>query len=90
MSGLRFPIEPRMIPVTKVARRLGVPVKVFEEKREALESRGFPKPDPDLGTYCLQAVDDWIDARNGLNRPGQPMSPQAAMKDAVRGRAWGT
>lgn len=87
-ASIRFPIDPRMIPPAKVARRLGVTEAVFVAKLAELESSGFPKPDPVLGNYCLQAVDSWIDGRAGLSRPGDPFSAQVEMLQAVRGRSW--
>lgn len=85
---VRFPVQPRMVAPEKVARRLGVTVANFAEKRRDLESQGFPKPDAILGTYCLEAVDNWIDSRAGLHRPDDPISAQAAMMRSVRERAW--
>lgn len=85
---IRFPLDPRMVPAAKVARRLGLPAARFAELRAALEASGFPRPDPILGTWCLQAVDNWIDARAGLQPGGAGASPVAEMKAAVRARAW--
>jgi hypothetical protein len=87
--GFRFPIEPRMVPGPKVARRLGLTVAAFEERLPALMDAGFPRADPILGTYCLQAVDNWIDERAGLRTPGSQMNPVADMKSAIRAEAWG-
>ena len=68
MSGVRFKIEPRLIPVTLVARRLGISLGEFEKKLPALLADGFPAAIPILGTYHLEMVDRWIDARH-LNQP---------------------
>lgn len=87
-TSVRFPVQPRMVGPEKVARRLGVTLAAFHEKRDELESSGFPRQDPVLGTYCLEAVDRWIDARAGLNRDDDPASAQAAMLRSVRERAW--
>lgn len=86
--GIRFPIDPRMIAPEKVARRLGVTTAVFAEKRAALENNGFPKPDPVLGNYSLQAVDSWIDARAGLTPAGGLVSDPAVIEQRIRTRAW--
>ena len=86
--SVRFPIQPRMVPPEKVARRLGVTPVVFAEKRQALENSGFPQPEPVLGNYCLEAVDKWIDLKAGLTRADDPASAQAAMLRAVREKAW--
>ena len=85
---VRFPIQPRMVAPAKIARRLGITVPVFVEKRTMLEREGFPRPDPVLGTYCLEAVDRWIDARHGLGSLADPLSAQAEMMAAVRSRPW--
>ncbi|MEO5323076.1 hypothetical protein PV773_07115 [Mesorhizobium sp. CC13] len=85
---IRFPIQPRMVPPSKIARRLGITMATFLEKRAELEHSGFPKPDTILGNYCLDAVDQWIDGRAGLSRPGDPLSAQVEMLQAIRGKAW--
>ncbi len=87
-ASIRFPIQPRMVGPEKIARRLGVTLTAFREKRHELEQQGFPKPDGVLGTYCLEAVDRWIDQRAGLMREDDPASAQAAMLRSVRERAW--
>lgn len=87
-TSIRFPIQPRMVGPEKIARRLGVTLTAFREKRHELEQQGFPKPDGVLGTYCLEAVDRWIDQRAGLMREDDPASAQAAMLRSVRERAW--
>jgi len=86
--SVRFPLDPRLIPPEKVARRLGVTPAVFAAKLDELRAQGFPQPDPVLGNWCLDAVDRWIDERAGLVREGDPLSAQAAMRRAVRERAW--
>lgn len=42
-----------------IARLLGVTAEEFEQLRAALESRGFPGPDPTTGRYCVEAVERW-------------------------------
>ena len=87
-ATIRFPIDPRLVPPVKVARRLGVTFAAFMERLPELERAGFPKPDPVLGNYCLEAVDGWIDRWAGLIREDDPVSAQTAMLRAVRERAW--
>lgn len=87
-TSIRFSIQPRMVGPEKIARRLGVTLTAFREKRHELEQQGFPNPDGVLGTYCLEAVDRWIDQRAGLMREDDPASAQAAMLRSVRERAW--
>ena len=85
---IRFPIEPRLVPPEKVARRLGVSYAMFKEKLPELNGNGFPKPEPVLGNYCLQAVDRWIDARAGLTPVGTAVSDPAQIMERVRAKAW--
>jgi len=85
---IRFPVDPRMVPVEKVARRLGVTPAEFAEKRAALEAAGFPAPEPILGTWCLDAVDRWIDSRAGLTKPGVAVSDPAIARERIRQQAW--
>lgn len=85
---IRFPIEPRLIPPAKVARRLGLTPSTFATKLPELVAAGFPQADPLLGNYCLQAVDDWITARAGLSAANDSGSAQSEMLRAVRSKAW--
>jgi hypothetical protein len=85
---LRFPIDPRLIPPSKVARRLGISEAVFEQKRPALTSAGFPEPDPLLGNYSLEAVDKWIDHLAGLTRHGEAVSDPSIIRERIRQRGW--
>lgn len=85
---IRFPVDPRMVPPEKVARRLGVTLAAFDAKRLDLEREGFPKPDGVLGTYCLEAVDKWIDRRAGLMPANGPVSDPALVLEMAGQRAW--
>jgi hypothetical protein len=66
-NSIRFPVTPRDIPPEKIARRLGLTPSRFDELKERLFARSFPRPDATTGNYDLQAVDAWMDARSGLN-----------------------
>src|SRR5687768_1217557 len=66
-NTLRFPVEPRDVPPIKIARRLGITLAQFEECKDRLFARLFPRPDPTTGNYDLRAVDAWMDARSGLD-----------------------
>ena len=57
-------IEPGDIPPSAAARRLGLALDTFQAKRDALERRGFPKPDPTTELYDLDAIDAWRRARH--------------------------
>ncbi len=41
-DSIRFPVEPRLVPVQKAARRLHLTEAEFREKLEALLRVGFP------------------------------------------------
>lgn len=85
---IRFPVQPRLVPAEKIARRLGVTSAVFAEKLPDLCAHGFPAADPVLGTYCLEAVDKWIDARAGLTTSGAAVSDPNSIMERVRQKAW--
>lgn len=51
-----------------VAKRLGITPDRLRTKRDQLERDGFPLPDPIIKLYCKEAVDEWIDRRNGIRR----------------------
>ncbi|WP_246693788.1 hypothetical protein [Methylobacterium sp. WL18] len=57
--AVRFRIEPAYAPPEKIARRLCLTPRAFEECRVQLLARGFPRPDETTGMYDLEAVDRW-------------------------------
>jgi hypothetical protein len=61
---MRFAVEPRDIPPSIAARRLGLTLADFNTFLPNLISRGFPTPDPDTGHFDLFAIDKWCDARH--------------------------
>ena len=61
---MRFAVEPRDIPPSIAARRLGLTLTHFNAVLPNLISRGFPTPDPDTGQFDLFAIDKWCDARH--------------------------
>ncbi|MFH6783040.1 MULTISPECIES: hypothetical protein [Methylobacterium] len=62
--SIRFWVEPGDIPAEKVARRLHLTPAQFDAVRPRLFIRGFPRPDPDTGMYCLEAIDRWRHLRH--------------------------
>jgi hypothetical protein len=64
--SIRLRVDPRDVPADKAARRLGLTVAAFEDVKDRLFARGFPRPDPDTGLFDLKAIDDWMDRRSGL------------------------
>lgn len=65
-SQIRFPVDPRMVPAVKAARRLHLTEAEFERILPRLLLRGFPRADPDIGNYDLKAIDAWLDAQMGV------------------------
>ncbi|QBF32166.1 AlpA family transcriptional regulator [Thalassococcus sp. S3] len=65
-----------------VASRLGVSLDTFYRKRESLEEKGFPKPDPLLNLYNKADVDAWNETRrqiknaNGSSSTGSEAGPR--------------
>ncbi|WP_244496348.1 hypothetical protein [Methylobacterium indicum] len=47
-----------------MARRLHLTPAQFDAVRPRLFMRGFPRPDPDTGMYCLEAIDRWRHLRH--------------------------
>ena len=65
-SAIRFPVDPRLVPAQKAARRLHLTESDFLTKLSALQRIGFPAACPVTGHYDLQAIDAWLDRRAGL------------------------
>lgn len=86
--GVRFPIQPRLVDQAKVARRLGITEAVFGALLPDLLAAGFPKPDPLIGNYSLEAVDRWIDARVGLTVAGGLVTDPAVIAERIKQRVW--
>lgn len=70
--GIRFHVQPRCVPPAVAARRIGVTEARFAIVVSALEEHGFPLPDPVTGNYDLEAIDRYIDRRNGELLAKQP------------------
>ena len=64
--GVRYRIDVRGISKDKVARRLGKTPAQFDLIEQALYAEGFPRADPIVGTWNIDAVDAWWDRRSGL------------------------
>lgn len=73
-----------MIGPEKVARRLGVTLAVFNEKLPELLRNGFPRCEPILGVYSLEAVDRWIDQQYGLTAG----PPKIDIQERLRSIDW--
>lgn len=65
MPRPRYHVDPRAVPVSAVARRLGVSEAEFNAKVPALIAKhGFPRPLPIFGTFDLIALDRWMEKQN--------------------------
>jgi hypothetical protein len=65
-ASLRYRVDPRCVPASKAARRLGLTLVEFDRLKTALFAEGLPQPDAVTGLYDLVAIDAWQDARSGL------------------------
>lgn len=63
--AVRFPVEPRLIPPMKAARRLHLTLSEFSAIQHALQRAGFPAPCSITGHYDIVAIDAWIARRSG-------------------------
>lgn len=80
-ESVRFPIKPRLIPATKVARWLHLSMDEFRQLLPALRLEGFPAACPVTGHYDLIALEAWQDKRSGLSG-GLPVEDRAALMRA--------
>jgi hypothetical protein len=74
-AAIRFPVEPRLVPAQKAARRLHLSFSEFRDKLAELRIAGFPPPCPVTGHYDLKAIDIWLDCRSGLAASASTPSP---------------
>lgn len=84
-ASIRFKVEPRLVPATAAARRLGLAVDDFLAKLPDLRREGFPPAVPVAGNFDLVAIDDWLDRRAGLaSRDAAAVDAAALMHDRLR------
>jgi hypothetical protein len=69
---IRFRVAPRDVPPVKAARRLHLTLVEFEEKKQELFRRNFPRPDETTGMYDLVKIDQWMDARGSVTAANRP------------------
>ena len=65
-NSVRFRVDPRMVPASKAARRLGLTLSEFVQKLPALRGAGLPQANPITGLYDLKAMELWMDRVSGL------------------------
>lgn len=78
-ATIRFPVEPRLVPAPKAARRLHLTLAEFEQKRSALVASGFPRPCSVTGNYDRKAIDLWLDHRAGIGDTPLPVASAAQL-----------
>lgn len=85
MTTIRFPVQPRLVPIDKAARRLHLEADQFRAALPALLREGFPAPCPITGHFDLVAIDAWFDRRAGLAaRDAAAADAAALMRDRLR------
>src|SRR5262245_25764388 len=85
-ASLRFRVEPRCVPPSKAARRLGLSLIEFDRVKGELFAQGFPQPDAVTGNFDLKAVEAWQDARSGLSQlttEPKPRDPAQGFSERV-------
>ena len=85
-NGIRFKVDPRLVPVEKAARRLSLDAAQFGEKSTALFAMGFPRPFPVIGHYDLVAIEAWLDRQSGLAPANGPKAAAPASEAEMRAR----
>ncbi len=78
-AAIRFPVEPRLIPAAKAARRLHLTLVEFDQKCASLRASGFPAACSVTGHYDLKAIDLWLDRRAGLVEQPVPITDAARL-----------
>lgn len=83
---IRFPVEPRLLPPKKAARRLHLTLAEFRDVLPWLIQRGFPQPDPDIGYYDLKAIDSWLDLQTSRRERTVALDPREVWAERQAGR----
>jgi hypothetical protein len=82
-ESIRYPVAPRDVPAVKAARRLHLTLSEFEQKKDELYGRGFPRPDPTTGMYDLVKIDQWMDSR-GAASPDRPKDAREVLAERFK------
>lgn len=82
-SQVRFPVQPRLVPAIKAARRLHLTLSEFDAKLPALRKSGFPCPCSVTGHYDLVAIDAWLDERAKFNAGATAEEDQEYMRRRI-------
>jgi hypothetical protein len=76
-NGVRYVVEPRLVPMTKAARRLHLTLAEFKAHLPALRRDGFPTACAITGHFDLKAIDAWLDKRAGVVEPNEISDDEA-------------
>lgn len=82
-DSIRFPVQPRLLPPGKAARRLHLTLDEFREALPALLLHGFPAPCPVTGHFDLVAIDAYLDRRAGLAGAAPIADRAATMRERI-------
>jgi hypothetical protein len=82
-DSIRFPVEPRLLPPAKAARRLHLTLDEFKEKLPQLLLHGFPSPCPVTGHFDLVAIDAFFDRRAGFAGAAPVEDRAAKMRERI-------
>lgn len=66
MTGPYKP-TPRMLKKKGIAQKLNISIATLRRRWPKLKIRGFPQPDPDIGTTDEHAVDQWLDRQGDIS-----------------------
>jgi hypothetical protein len=89
--GMHIRVDPRDVPRSLAARRLGLSEERFTDALPELLARGFPAPDPTTGLYDLDAIDAWRRGRNPhlfLTAPSQARDARSVVPSRLGGHRW--
>lgn len=84
-AGIRYKVEPRLVPMSKAARRLHLTLAQFRDHLPALCRVGFPAACAITGHFDLKAIDAWLDKRSGTASSEQLVKRQMSLT-AMTGR----
>ena len=83
-DSIRFSVVPRDVPAAKATRRLHLTLNEFEEMKDELFRRGFPRPDPTTGNFDLVEIDRWMDGRHHHCDSNKPRDARELLPPGLR------
>lgn len=82
-DSIRYPVQPRLLPPVKAARRLYLTLDEFRQKLPQLLLHGFPSPCPVTGHFDLVAIDAFLDRRAGIGNGASAEDSAATMRERI-------